>query len=32
MSVGKRIYLKREMPDNEVMEQFKSIPRLTLLT
>jgi len=26
MSVGKRIYLKREMPDNEVMEQFKSIP------
>ena len=26
MSVGKRIYLKREMPDMEVMNQFKSIP------
>lgn len=26
MSVGKRIYLKREMPDHEVMMQFKSIP------
>jgi regulator of RNase E activity RraA len=26
MSVGKRIYLKREMPDPEVMEQFKGIP------
>ncbi|MBQ9565366.1 MAG: RraA family protein [Synergistaceae bacterium] len=25
-SVGKRIYLKREMPDPEIMEQFKSIP------
>ena len=26
MSVGKRIYLKREMPDQEIVEQFKSIP------
>ena len=26
MSVWKRIYLKREMPDMEVMNQFKSIP------
>ena len=26
MSVGKRIYLKREMPDMEVMNQFESIP------
>lgn len=26
MSVGKRIYLKREMPDPEIMAQFKSIP------
>ena len=26
MAVGKRIYLKREMPDPEIMEQFKSIP------
>ena len=26
MSVGKRIYLKREMPDPAIMEQFKSIP------
>ena len=26
MSVGKRIYLKREMPDMEVMNQFKTIP------
>ncbi|MDR1018310.1 MAG: RraA family protein [Lachnospiraceae bacterium] len=26
MSVGKRIYLKREMPDLEVMKQFKTIP------
>ena len=26
MSVGKRIYLRREMPDPAVMEQFKSIP------
>jgi regulator of RNase E activity RraA len=26
MSVGKRIYLKREMPDPEIMEQFKNIP------
>ena len=26
MSVGKRIYLKREMPDPEIMEQFKTIP------
>lgn len=26
MSVGKRIFLKREMPDPEVMAQFKSIP------
>ena len=26
MSVGKRIYLKREMPDMEVMNQFKSRP------
>ena len=29
MSVGKRIYLKREMPDMEVMNQFKSIPAPT---
>lgn len=26
MPVGKRIYLKREMPDPEVIEQFKGIP------
>ncbi|NLG37286.1 MAG: RraA family protein [Clostridiales bacterium] len=26
MAVGKRIYLKREMPDPEIMMQFKSIP------
>jgi regulator of RNase E activity RraA len=26
MSVGKRIYLKRKMPDKNVMEQFKEIP------
>ena len=26
MPVGKRIYLKREMPDPEVMMQFKTIP------
>lgn len=26
MAVGKRIYLKREMPDPEVMERFKAIP------
>lgn len=26
MSVGKRIYLKREMPDPEIMAQFKNIP------
>ena len=26
MAVGKRIYLKREMPDPEIMEQFKAIP------
>jgi regulator of RNase E activity RraA len=26
MSVGKRIFLKREMPDLEIMNQFKSIP------
>lgn len=26
MAVGKRIYLKREMPDPEIMEQFKTIP------
>lgn len=26
MSVGKRIYLKREMPDPEIMQQFASIP------
>ena len=26
MPVGKRIYLKREMPDAEVMAQFKDIP------
>lgn len=26
MAVGKRIYLKREMPDPEIMEQFKEIP------
>jgi len=26
MAVGKRIYLKREMPDPEIMAQFKEIP------
>lgn len=26
MPVGKRIYLKRELPDPEIVEQFKSIP------
>lgn len=26
MAVGKRIYLKRHMPDPEVMMQFKTIP------
>lgn len=26
MPVGKRIYLKRELPDPEVMKQFKTIP------
>lgn len=26
MAVGKRIYLKREMPDPEIMMQFKTIP------
>ena len=26
MSVGKRIYLKREMPDPEIVAQFKTIP------
>lgn len=26
MSVGKRIYLKREMPDPALLEEFKSIP------
>lgn len=26
MAVGKRIYLKREMPDPEIMAQFKKIP------
>lgn len=26
MPVGKRIYLKRELPDLEIMEQFKEIP------
>ena len=26
MSVGKRIYLRREMPDPEIMAQFKTIP------
>ena len=26
MSVGKRIFLKREMPDPAIMEQFRSIP------
>lgn len=26
MSVGKRIYLKRNMPDPEIMNQFKTIP------
>ena len=26
MSVGKRIYLKREMPNPEIMAQFKTIP------
>ena len=27
MAVGKRIYLKRNMPDPEVMEQFKNDSR-----
>lgn len=26
MSVGKRIYLKRELPDPQIVEQFKAIP------
>jgi len=26
MAVGKRIYLKRELPDPKIVEQFKSIP------
>ena len=26
ISVGKRIYLKRELPDAEIMEQFRTIP------
>ena len=26
MPVGKRIYLRRDLPDPEIMEQFKSIP------
>lgn len=26
MSVGKRVYLKRELPDPKIMEQFKAIP------
>ena len=26
MAVGKRIYLKRKMPDYDVMMQFKEIP------
>jgi regulator of RNase E activity RraA len=26
MAIGKRIYLKREMPDLEIMQQFKEIP------
>ena len=26
MSVGKRIYLKRELPDPEIVNQFKAIP------
>ena len=26
MAVGKRIYLKRHMPDHDVMMQFKNIP------
>ena len=26
MPVGKRIYLKREMPDPQIMEQFRAIP------
>ena len=26
MPVGKRIYLKREMPDPQIMEQFRTIP------
>ncbi len=25
MSVGKRIYLKREMPDHDIMMQFKAM-------
>ena len=31
MAVGKRIYLKRHMPDPEVMMQFKTIPALSLI-
>ena len=26
MAVGKRIYLKRNMPDHDIMMQFKNIP------
>ena len=26
MSVGKRVYLKRELPDSRIIEQFKTIP------
>lgn len=26
MSVGKRIFLKRELPDRKLVEEFKSIP------
>ncbi|MBR5157592.1 MAG: hypothetical protein IKW59_07480 [Clostridia bacterium] len=26
MSVGKRIYLKRNMPDSEILEKFQNIP------
>ena len=26
MAVGKRIYLRRELPDPEIVEQFKIIP------
>lgn len=29
MSVGKRIYLQRELPDMKLVEEFKNIPAPT---